>query len=149
HLKLMDQVRQILRYHHYSYRTEQTYCAWISRYIKYHGCEKHPAQMGKNEIESFLSHLAVDGKVSASTQKQALNSVVFMYKNVLDLNIEDQIEHIRAKKRKHLPVVMTKEETKKVLSMMSGTHLLMAKLMYGSGLNFLPAERKRMDNSVP
>ncbi len=73
-LKLMDQVRQVLRYHHYRYRTEQTYCDWIIRYIKYHDCGRHPREMGKTEIESYLSHLATDRKVSASTQRQALNA---------------------------------------------------------------------------
>ncbi len=70
-LKLMDQVRQVLRYHHYSYRTEKTYCDWILRYIKFHGSKKHPVHMGKTEIEAFLSHLAVRGNVFASTQWQA------------------------------------------------------------------------------
>ena len=70
-LKLIEQVREVMRYHHYKYRTEQTYCDWITRYIKYHGCQKHPRDMGKLEIESFLSYLASELKVAASTQRQA------------------------------------------------------------------------------
>ncbi len=71
----MDQVRQVLRYHHYSYRTEQTYCDWIIRFVKYHGSQKHPKDMGKSELEAFLSHLATNRRVSASTQRQALNAL--------------------------------------------------------------------------
>ena len=78
-LKLMDQVRHVLRYHHYAYRTEQTYCDWIEQYIKFHKCKKHPGEMGKTEVEAFLSHLATDRNVSASTQRQALNAVIFLY----------------------------------------------------------------------
>ena len=77
-LRLMDQVRQVLRYHHYTYRTEQSYCNWIMRYIKFHGSKTHPKDMGKKEIEAFLSHLATQGKVSASTQHQALNGIIFL-----------------------------------------------------------------------
>ncbi|MCK4715829.1 MAG: phage integrase N-terminal SAM-like domain-containing protein [Candidatus Marinimicrobia bacterium] len=77
-LKLMDQVRQVLRYHHYSYRTEKTYCDWILRYIKFHGAKKNPLNMGISEIEAFLSHLAVQGNVSASTQRQTLNATILI-----------------------------------------------------------------------
>ncbi|MFQ5685678.1 MAG: site-specific integrase [Candidatus Scalindua sp.] len=91
-LKLMDQVRQVLRYHHYAYRTEQTYCEWIEQYIKFHKCKKHPSEMGKTEIEVFLSHLAIDRNVSASTQRQALNAVAFLYMHVLDMPVAEDIE---------------------------------------------------------
>ena len=83
-LRLMDQVRQVLRYHHYAYRTEQTYCDWILRYIRFHGAKTHPKYMGKKEIEAFLSHLAVNRNVAAATQRLALNATVFLYKQVLD-----------------------------------------------------------------
>lgn len=89
-LKLMDQVKQVLRYHHYAYRTEQTYCDWILRYVKFHGGKTHPKNMGKKEVEAFLSHLAAHGKVSASTQRQALNAIVFLYREVLDMPIEGE-----------------------------------------------------------
>ena len=93
-LKLMDQVRLVLHYHHYAYRTEQTYCDWIVRYIKFHGGQTHPAQMGKTHIEAFLSHLATQGQVSTSTQRQALNAIIFLYRHILDQPIEDQLEPV-------------------------------------------------------
>ena len=96
-LKLTDQVRQVLRYHHYAYRTEQTYCDWIIRFVKFHGYQKHPKEMGKSEIEAFLSHLATHRRVSASTQRQALNALVFLYKHVLDKPIGDNIAPVMAK----------------------------------------------------
>jgi hypothetical protein len=77
-LKLMDQVQEVLRYYHYAYRTEQTYCDWIKRYLKFFGCEKHPKEMNAPEVERFLSHLATQGQVAASTQRQALNAIVFL-----------------------------------------------------------------------
>ena len=81
-LRLMDQVRRVLRYHHYSYRTEQTYCDCIIRFVKFHGYQRQPKDMGKSEIEAFLSHLATNRKVAASTQRQVLNALVFLYKHV-------------------------------------------------------------------
>ena len=80
-LKLMEQVRQVLRYHHYAYSTEKTYCDWIVRYIKQFGSKTHPQDMGKVEIDAFLSHLAVEGRVSAATQRQALNAIIFLYRS--------------------------------------------------------------------
>jgi len=145
-LKLMDQVRQVLRYHHYAYRTEQTYCDWILRYIKFHGGKTHPAQMGKTEIDAFLSHLAVHGRVSASTQRQALNAIVFLYRHVLDQPIEDQLEPVKAKKRFRPPVVMTQAEVQRVLSQIVGTHLLMAKILYGCGLRLMECVRLRVQD---
>lgn len=129
----MDQVRQVLRYHHYAYRTEQTYCYWIVRYIRFFQAKRHPRDMGKTEIEAFLSHLAVEGKVSASTQRQALNAIVFLYKRVLDQPVEELIEHIRAHKHRRPPVVMSQAEVQGVLVQMTGVHLLMAQLLYGGG----------------
>jgi len=122
-LKLMDQVRQVLRYHHYSYRTEQTYCDWIIRFIKFHGYKKHPKDMGKFEIEAFLSHLATNRRVAAATQRQALNALVFLYKRVLDKHIWGDIAPVKAKKRRRPPGVMTKTEVRRVLDQMKGTHL--------------------------
>ena len=109
-LRLMDQVKQVLRYHHYSYRTERTYCDWILRYVKFHGGKTHPTNMGKKEVEGFLSHLASRGKVSASTQRQALNAIVFLYRNVLDQSIQGDIEPVKAKRHPKVPVVMTQWE---------------------------------------
>ena len=132
--KLMDQVRQVLRYHHYAYRTEQTYCDWIVHYLKFYDYKKHPKEMGKTEIEKFLSHLASSRKVAAATQRQALNAIVFLYKQVLDLPVSDNIDPVRAKKHIRPPVVMTKNEIQRVFEHMQGIHFLMAKLLYGSGL---------------
>jgi hypothetical protein len=128
-LKLMDQTRQVLRYHHYAYRTEQTYCDWIMRYIKFHGGKTHPAQMGKTQIDAFLSHLATHHKVSASTQRQALNAIIFLYRRVIDQPVEDQLEPVRAKRQIHLPMVMTQSEVSRVIASMGGTHLLMAEIL--------------------
>ena len=143
-LKLMDQVREVLRYHHYAYRTESTYCDWIVRYIKYFGAHKHPRDMGKTEIDAFLSHLATERKVSASTQRQALNAIIFLYRHVLDQPIEGQIEPTRAKRHPRPPVVMTKNEVQRVLARMQGIHLLMAKILYGAGLRLMECIRLRV-----
>jgi len=145
-LKLMDQVRQVLRYHHYAYRTEQTYCDWIVRYIKYFGAKKHPQDMGKTEIDAYLSHLATERKVSASTQRQALNAIIFLYRRVLDQPMIEQIEPTRAKRKPRLPVVMTKNEVRRVLAQMKGIHLLMAKILYGAGLRLMECIRLRVQD---
>lgn len=143
-LKLMDQVREVLRYYHYAYRTEQTYCDWIIRYVRFHKAKTHPKNMGKKQIETFLSDLAVNRKVSAATQRQALNAIIFLYNRVLDKPIEGLIEHTRAKRRKTLPVVMTESEVQKVLANMKGTPQRMAKLLYGSGLRLMECVRLRV-----
>jgi len=105
-LKLMDQVREVLRYHHYAYRTEQTYCQWILRYIYYFGGKTHPINLGAKDVESFLSHLATDGKVSAATQRQALNALVFLYRDVLDKSLAGEIAPIRSKRLPRPPTVL-------------------------------------------
>ena len=143
-LRLMDQVRQVLRYHHYAYRTERTYCDWIVRYIKFFGAQTHPKQMGKKEVETFLSDLEIRLKVSASTQKQALNAIVFLYNRVLNIPIDGQIEHVRSTQTRRPPVVMTQKETARLLANMHKAHLLMAKLLYGSGLRLMECIRLRL-----
>ena len=145
-LRLMDQVRQVLRYHHYAYSTEHTYCDWILRFIKFHGSKIHPKDMGKTEIDSFLSDLATRGKVAAATQRQAMNAIVFLYKHVLDEPIEDRIEPVRARRHARLPVVMTQEEVQRVLSEIKGTHLLMVRLLYGGGLRLMECVRLRVQD---
>jgi hypothetical protein len=89
--RLMDQVREVLRYYHYAHRTEQSYCSWILQYIKFYGGKTHPNEMGKNEVERFLSHLAEKKQVAAATQKQALNALIFLYKRILDIDLGDDI----------------------------------------------------------
>ncbi|MCH7613199.1 MAG: integron integrase [Candidatus Marinimicrobia bacterium] len=145
-LKLMDQVRQVLQYHHYAYRTEQAYCGWIVRFIKFHGSNTHPSKMGQLELDSFLSHLAVKGKVSAATQRQAMNALIFLYQRVLDIEVEGQLEPVKAKKRKALPVVMTQDEVHAVLSAMHRKHKLMAGLLYGGGLRLMECIRLRIND---
>jgi site-specific recombinase XerD len=104
--------------------------------------------MGKREIEDYLSHLAVDLKVSASTQRQALNAIVFLYRQVLDISIDEQLAPVKARKHHRPPVVMTKNEVIKVLGNISGTHLLMAKLLYGCGLRLMECVRMRIQMAV-
>ncbi|WP_456473422.1 integron integrase [Desulfolithobacter sp.] len=139
----MDQVREVLRYYHYSYRTESTYCQWIVRYIKFHGGKTHPRELGAEHVERYLSHLAVKGKVSASTQRQALNALVFLYHRVLFQPLEG-IEPTRAKRSRQLPVVLTREEVQRLFLHMNGIHLLMARLLYGSGLRLMECMRLRI-----
>jgi integron integrase len=132
--KLLDQVREQIRVRHYSMKTEKSYISWIKRYIFFHH-KKHPIEMGKEEIEAFLTHLAIDRKVSATTQNQAFNAILFLYTQVLGVPLKDQnIQALRAQQRIHIPVVLTKEEIGRVISNLSGVYQLMGYLMYGCGL---------------
>ncbi len=139
----MDQVRQVLRYHHYAYQTEKAYGEWIIRFIKFHN-KTHPAKMGKTEIEAFLSHLATRGNVAASTQNQALNALAFLYNKVLLLDIEGEIAPVLSRRNRRPPVVLSQGEVKRVLQEMSGAHALMARLLYGSGLRLMECLRLRV-----
>ncbi len=143
-LKLMDQVREVLRYYHYAYRTERSYCSWILRYIRFYRGKVHPAKMGARHVERFLSHLATDGGVSASTQRQALNALVFLYRDVLHKPLGGTIAPIRSKKTPRLPTVLSQEEAKGLLMHLSGSHALMAKLLYGAGLRLMECIRLRI-----
>lgn len=138
--RLMDQVREVLRYHHYAIRTEETYVKWILSFIRFND-RKHPIDMAKPEIEAFLSHLAVNKNCAQSTQNQALNAIVFLYKQVLDLPVAKNLAPIRSKKQVRLPVVMSCDEVAIVLSYMNGVTELMSKLMYGGGLRLMEAVR--------
>ncbi len=144
-IRLMDQVREVLRYHHYAIRTEEVYVKWILSFIRFNG-RKHPRDMGKIEIEAFLSHLAVNKNCAKSTQNQALNSIVFLYKQVLDLPVAEDLAPVRSKKPVRLPVVMSCEEVTEVISQMNGTTGMMAKLMYGGGLRLMEAIRLRVQD---
>jgi integron integrase len=144
--KLMDQVRECLRYYHYSYRTEQTYLSWILRYLHFFGGKTHPRELNASSVEKYLSHLAsVDG-VAAATQRQALNAIAFLYRDVLDLPLDGQIAPIRSKKHPRPPTVMTEDETNRVLSNMTGIHRMMADIMYGSGLRLMECVRLRIQD---
>ncbi len=142
-IRLMDQVREVLRYHHYAIRTEESYTKWILTFIRFNG-RKHPRDMGKIEIEAFLSHLAVNKNCAKSTQNQALNAIVFLYKQVLDLPVAEDLAPIRSKKQVRLPVVMSCEEVAEVISKMDGVTGIMSKLMYGGGLRLMETVRLRV-----
>jgi len=144
--KLMDQVREVLRYHHYAYRTEQTYCQWIIRYIYHFGGKTHPNRLGTKDVEQFLSHLATEGQVSASTQRQALNALVFLYRDVLDKPLITEIAPVRCKRKQRPPTVLTQAEVQRLLAAMTGKHALMAKLLYGGGLRLLECIRLRIQD---
>ena len=141
--KLLDQVREAIQVKHYSIRTEQAYVNWIKRYILYHK-KRHPREMDAAEIEAFLTYLAVDRNVAASTQNQALSALLFLYRQVLKQDLVGSIDSVRAKRPKRLPTVLTKEETLRVIGFLSGTHQLMAKLLYGSGLRLMECVRLRV-----
>lgn len=142
-MKLLDQVRDSIRKRHYSIRTEEAYINWIKRYILFHG-KRHPAEMGAKEIAAFISHLATGRKVASSTQNQALNAIVYLYKHVLRIEIGDLGHMERAKMPEKLPIVMSKEEVKRVLAAMSGAVQLMAKLLYGCGFRLMECVRLRV-----
>lgn len=141
--KLLDQVRDAIRLKHYSIRTEQSYVAWIKRYVLFHQ-KRHPKDMGIAEIEAFLTHLAVKENVAASTQNQALSALLFLYRQVLRQDLDGPIDSIRAKKPKRLPTVLTKDEVRRVIGELSGAHRLMAQLLYGSGLRLMECVRLRV-----
>ena len=145
-LKLMDQVREVLRYNHYAYRTEQAYCQWILRYIHHFGGKTHPNRLEAKDIERFLSHLVIVGKVSASTQRQALNALVFLYREVLDMPLAEEITPIRCKRLPRPPTVLIQAEVQRLLAAMTGKHALMAKLLYGGGLRLLECIRLRVQD---
>jgi integron integrase len=142
---LMDEVRKSFRLHHYSYRTEETYLQWIRRYIIFHE-KRHPREMGAEEIQRFLSDLATRGRVSASTQNQALSALLFMYKKVLEIDLPWLDDIVRAKRPIRVPIVLSRSEVAKVLNAMSGKHWLMASLLYGSGLRLIECLRLRVQD---
>ncbi len=140
--KLLDQVRDALRLKHYSIRTENSYVHWIRRYILFHN-KRHPNEMGSPEVQAFLTHLAVNEHVAASTQNQALSALLCLYREVLHKDL-GPIDALRARKPKRLPTVLTKDEVHRVLDHLSGTHQLMAQLLYGSGLRLMECLRLRV-----
>ena len=143
--RLLDRVRATLRTRHYSPRTEEAYVAWMRRYIFFHG-KRHPAEMGAPEITRFLSSLAVDGKVAASTQNQALSALLFLYREVLELDLPWLDGIVRAKRPQRLPVVLTRDEVRAVLQPLKGVPRLMAYLLYGAGLRLLECCQLRVQD---
>jgi site-specific recombinase XerD len=134
--KLLDRVRQAIRTRHYSNKTEKAYVHWIKRYIFFHD-KRHPLEMAEPEIAQFLSNLATEGRLSASTQNQAFNAILFLYTEVLSKKIGLIDGVVRAKRPQRLPVVLTKDEVKRVLDRMSGAPHLMGLLLYGAGLRLM------------
>ena len=143
--RLLDRVREANRLRHGSRSTEKSYIAWIRRYIVFHG-KRHPAEMGAPEVAQFLSSLAVEGKVAASTQNQALSALLFLYRHVLHQDLPWLEDVVRARRPKHLPVVLTRDEVRAVISKLAGTARLMATLLYGSGLRVLECARLRVQD---
>jgi site-specific recombinase XerD len=133
-------VRDVLGSKHYSIRTEQSYIDWIARYIRFHQL-RHPVDLGLADIEAFLSHLAVDGHIAASTQNQARSALLFLYRHVLEIPIDAPRDVIVAKTPRRLPTVLTKDEVRAVIRELSGTYRLMVQLLYGSGLRLMECVR--------
>ena len=141
--KLLDQLRAEIRVRHYSIRTEQAYVDWVRRFILFHN-KRHPKDMGAGELRDFLSHLAVDRKVSASTQNQAKSALLFLYGQVLKIELPWLDEVISPKTDKRLPVVLTQVEVRNLLNAMSGTMGLMTSLLYGTGMRLMEGLRLRV-----
>jgi len=143
--KLMQRVREAIRVRHYSIRTEEAYCFWIKRFIFYHN-KRHPLEMGAEEVAQFLTHLACEKNVAASTQNQALNALNFLYKVVLNKPFGVLPSVTRAKRPENLPTVLTKPEVISVLENIEGVHWLMACMLYGSGLRLMECLRLRVQD---
>lgn len=141
--KLLDRVREMIRTHHYSYRTEEAYVSWIRRFIAFHRM-RHPVEMGEAEVNGFLTHLAVKRNLSASSQNQALSALLFLYRKVLARDLGQLEDLIRARRPKRLPVVLTRAEVKRVLENLDGVPRLIASLLYGSGLRLMECLRLRV-----
>jgi len=142
-VRLLDRVRDACRIRHYSRRTEKAYTQWVKRFVLFHG-KRHPSEMGPGQVSEFLSHLAVVGKVSASTQNQALAALVFLYGQVLDAPALELEDVVRARVPTHLPVVLTRAETNALLARLTGESRLVASLIYGAGLRLLECLRLRV-----
>jgi integron integrase len=143
--RLLDQVRDVMRLHHYSIHTERSYTDWIKRYIHFHRMRsREDLANGESKIETFLTDLAVNGKVAPSTQNQAMNALVFLYRQVLKAPLEEKIDAVRADRKVNVPVVLTREEVAKVVSLLDGEAQTIVKLLYGSGLRIMEAVRLRV-----
>ncbi|MER2600465.1 MAG: integron integrase [Caldilineales bacterium] len=141
--KLLEEVRDAIRLKHYSSRTGDTYAQWIKRFILFHD-KRHPKEMGAEEVAAFLTWLATEQKVAASTQNQALSALLFLYRHVLHQPIHFQSDIVYAKQPEHLPTVLTKDEVQRLLSKMSGVPKLMSQLLYGSGMRLSECTRLRV-----
>jgi integron integrase len=144
---LFEVAREKIRTRHLAFRTEQAYLHWMRRYVKFHA-RRHPREMGRVEVEAFLSHLAVDAKVAASTQNQALQALLFLYRQVLDIELPWLDNVTRASRPRRIPVVLSRAEVRAVLAELEGTCWLIASLLYGSGLRLMEAHRLRVKDLV-
>jgi len=144
--KLLDQVRELMRVRRYALRTERAYGDWIGRYVKFHRMTgRADLAGGKEKVEAFLTHLAVEGKVAPSTQNQALNALLFLYGQVLEQPLAG-VDAVRAERRQRVPVVLTPEEARRMIAALSGTAPLVVKFLYGSGLRLMEALRLRIQD---
>lgn len=144
---ILDDMRDVLRRRHYSIRTEKTYCDWVKRYILHFNMQsRDDLRDGEKKIEKYLTFLARDRNVAGSTQNQALNALVFLYKHVLNQSLDEKINAERATKKVKVPVVLTRDETKRIIGAMSGIHQLVVKLLYGSGLRIIECLRLRVQD---
>ena len=141
--RLYDRVIEVLRLHHYSLRTEEAYVGWIRRFLAFHP-GRHPRDMGSPEMTAFLSRLASQDHVAASTQNQALSALLFLYQKVLQVELPWLNDVVRAKRPKRLPVVLTRNEVHRVLAELDGAYRLVGQLLYGSGLRLLECLRLRI-----
>ncbi len=145
--KIIEEVRDVMRVGHYSIHTERVYCDWIKRFILFHGMKsRDDLQGGEGKITQFLTHLAVEKDISPATQNQAMNALVFLYKKVIKVSLPDEINALRASKKRKVPTVMSKEEVVRVLDVMDGLPQLVTKLLYGSGLRMMEAIRLRVQD---
>jgi integron integrase len=142
-LRLLDQVRERARYRHYSYRTEQAYVMWVRRFVLFHG-KQHPSMLGAAEVEAFLADLVESLNVAASTHAQALSALLFLYKEVLRMELPWLADIGRPKKPQRLPTVLTQEEVVRLLARLDGAHALMARLLYGTGMRLMECMRLRI-----
>ena len=145
--RLIDEMRDLMRRRHYSIPTEPAYRDWVRRFVRFHNMQsRDDLRHGEEKIEAFLTCLARDGQAAASTQSQAMNALVFLYKHALEQPLNDEINADRARKRTRIPVVLTREKTARVIALMSGVHQPIGKLLYGSGLCITECLRLRVQD---
>ena len=145
--RLLDEMRNLMRRCHYSIHTEPAYRDWVKRYIRFQNMQsKNDFRHGEEKIEAFLTYLARDRQMATSTQNQAMNALVFLYKHVLKQPLSGEINEDRARKQPRIPLVLTREETTRVIALMSGVHQLIVELLYGSGLRITECIRLRVQD---
>ncbi len=142
-LKFLEQCREVMRFHRLALRTEEAYLQWIKRFVFFHG-KRHPKEMGEPEVQAFLTHLAADRLVAASTQNQALGALLFMYQKVLGRDLEFMEGFERAQRRQRVPVVLSREEVRRLLTAMPEKYRLFGQLLYGTGMRLMEGLRLRV-----